>query len=361
MYTKRQAILALYVGDILLAGTPKSRRREWAMLQNEVALGDKPEALSRFLGVRHIAHHVSTYGGELHTSQDEYANRIIEQYDSVAPHPASMRMTPGLKNRCAGSEPGQRAGDCRSFVGSLLYLARASRPDISCAVARSARNVDKWGVQDDKALEQLMGYLRATANHALTSKVDARDLRAEMWLELWVDADHAGEPDRRSTSGWVLILRGEHGTHMPIDWASRGQAVVSRSSGEAETVALHEALRRIVATNRGLCASGIPSLDFLENALGRTLKLRVLVDASVCKAAAEKGSSSRMRNLSKTQEVDLFWMRDVVHKIGVSLEKVNAADNLADLLTKPLDGQRTRLLREKIGVAGKEPDAGPAK
>ena len=195
-----------------------------------------------------------------------------------------------------------------------------------------------------------MGYLCATAGHALSSKVDVRDMRAKLWLDLWVDADHAGEPGRRSTSGWVLILRGEHGTHMPIDWASRAQAVVSRSSGEAETVALHEALRSIVSVNRGLCSSGIPALDFLEKTLGRSLQLRVLVDASVCKAAAEKGSSSRMRYLSKTQEVDLFWLRDVVHKVGVSLEKVSSVENLADVLTKPLDGQRTRMLREEIGV-----------
>ena len=63
--------------------------------------------------------------------------------------------------------------DCRSFVGSLLYLARASRPDISCAVARLARSVSDWRARDDKALEQLIGYLGSTAGHFLQSSVDA--------------------------------------------------------------------------------------------------------------------------------------------------------------------------------------------
>ena len=350
VYTKKQALLALYVDDILLAGPPKDRRREWAQLQQEITLGGSPEPLSRFLGVKQHAQDESKYRRSLTTSQDEYARRIVEKYNEVAPYPAGARMTPGLKTTPSNEGPGQRARDCRSFVGSLLYLARASRPDISCAVARLARCVSSWAAKDDKALEQLVGYIGATSGHALRSRVDVRDLRGKLWLELWVDADHAGEAGRRSTSGWVLLLCGENGTHMPIDWASRGQAVVARSSGEAETVALHEALRSIVSVNRGLCSSGIPAVDFLEKALGRPVPLRVLVDATVCKTAAEKGSSTRMRYLSKTQEVDLFWLRDVVHKVGVSLEKVSSVDNLADLLTKPLDGPRTKFLREEIGV-----------
>ena len=60
VYTKKQAMLALYVGDILLAGAPKDRRREWALLQEHVKLGAKPEMLSRFLGVKHQAQDQST-------------------------------------------------------------------------------------------------------------------------------------------------------------------------------------------------------------------------------------------------------------------------------------------------------------
>ena len=77
----------------------------------------------------------------------------------------------------------------------------------------------------------------------------------------------------------------------------------------------------------------------------------MLVGATVCKVAAEKGMSTRMKYLSKTQQVDLFWLRDIVHTVGVSLEKVSSIDNVADILTKPLDGQRTRMLRERLGVS----------
>ena len=155
---------------------------------------------------------------------------VVEQYDAVAARQAGARVTPAMKTLAGQDEPGQRTGDCRFFVGSVLYLARASRPDISCAAARLARTVDKWP-GGDKAHEKLVGYLRATASHALRTRVGARGLEAGLWLDLWVGADHAGGPQRRSTSGRALFLRGEKGTHMPLGWSSRGQDVVALERG----------------------------------------------------------------------------------------------------------------------------------
>ena len=146
------------------------------------------------------------------------------------------------------------------------------------------------------------------------------------------------------------MLRGAHGTNVLLDWASRKQNVVARSSGEAETVALNDALARVAGANRGLCAAGIPALDVFEKILGAKLKLRVFVDAAVSKAAAEKGTSTQMKYISKTQGVDLFWLRDIVQRLDVSLEKVDSASNLADLLTKPLSGPRTKDLRHSLCV-----------
>ena len=59
-----------------------------------------------------------------------------------------------------------------------------------------------------------------------------------------------------------------------------------------------------------------------------------------------------MKYLSKTQEVDLFWLRGTVQKLGIELKKVGTADNLADVLTKPLCGPRTAEMRKAVGVAG---------
>ena len=82
----------------------------------------------------------------------------------------------------------------------------------------------------------------------------------------------------------------------------------------------------------------------------------MFVDASVSKAAAEKGVSTHMKYISKTQGVNLFWPRDTVQRLDVSLEKVDSASNVADVLTKPLNGLRAKDLRQALGVAI-EPEA----
>ena len=73
----------------------------------------------------------------------------------------------------------------------------------------------------------------------------------------------------------------------------------------------------------------------------------------MCKAAAEKVASKHMRHLSKTQGVDLFWLREPVRSLGLVM-KVSTKDNVADMMTKPLCGPRTKELRERVGVKANE-------
>ena len=84
--------------------------------------------------------------------------------------------------------------------------------------------------------------------------------------------------------------------------------------------------------------------------MGRAIPLRIHVNATVSKAAAEKGTPKQMEYISKTQGIDLFWMRGAVQKLGISLVKVDTAINIADLMTKPLSGARTAELRSEVGV-----------
>ena len=82
--------------------------------------------------------------------------------------------------------------------------------------------------------------------------------------------------------------------------------------------------------------------------------MRTYVDATVCKAAAEKGTSKQMKYLSKTQGVDLFWLRDVVNEVPVELRKATSAENVADGFTKPNSKQRTAELRGSLGLRATE-------
>ena len=186
--------------------------------------------------------------------------------------------------------------------------------------------------------------MRSTEGYRATSKIDVWDKEGDLYLELWVDADRAGLEDRRPTGGWVLVLKREHGASCSLDWGSRMQNAVVGSSGEAEAVVLRDALQKVVAVSRGLWAAALCAVDVLEQLRERRVGQRVLAYATTNKTAAEKGTRSRAKYLSKTQHVDLLWLRS--DGGGVKLEKIGSAENVADLLSKP----PTADLRHKIGT-----------
>ena len=57
-----------------------------------------------------------------------------------------------------------------------------------------------------------------------------------------------------------------------------------------------------------------------------------------------------MKYLSKTQEVDLFWLRGTVQKLGIELKKVDTSMNPFDMPTMPLCRSQIVELREKVRV-----------
>ena len=64
----------------------------------------------------------------------------------------------------------------------------------------------------------------------------------DLWLELYVDADWAGDrEDKYSTNGGLLVLMGPN-TWFPLTWVSRKQTSCSRSTTESEVVALAHSL-----------------------------------------------------------------------------------------------------------------------
>ena len=86
--------MAVYVDDIVLAGTPHARRREWKTLREHLALRGEPEALDRFLGAKYEVSSESTYQRKLLVGQPEYTEEVLMRYNEAAPFPAGRRAAP---------------------------------------------------------------------------------------------------------------------------------------------------------------------------------------------------------------------------------------------------------------------------
>ena len=90
-----------------------------------------------------------------------------------------------------------------SAVGSLLFLALATRPNIAHTVSVLCRFNSNPGIAHWKSVKHLFRYLRGTLDYRLIyGPTDSNEL-----FTSFCDADHAGNPDNgRSTSGYDLRI-----------------------------------------------------------------------------------------------------------------------------------------------------------
>ena len=132
-------------------------------------------------------------------------------------------------------------------------------------------------------------------------------------VNVHVDSDWAKGPERKSTSGGMMMINGTAVKHWP-----RTQATRALSMAEAEYYA--------VVTG---AAEGLGTQSMMED-LGVTTQVRVWTDSNAAKAIASR------RGLGKTWHVELryLWLQDVTKSGRVKMRRIPGEQNLADHLTK---------------------------
>jgi hypothetical protein len=131
----------------------------------------------------------------------------------------------------------------REAVGSLLYLAAHTRPDISLTVGMLGRAMAAPSAQDVVAVKRLMRYLSGTRYYGLVLSGTG-----ESTLIAYSDADCDGDVDRKSISG-ALHYCGEDLVH----WTSKKQGCVALSTAEAEYVAASSCAQDVIWLRGVLC------------------------------------------------------------------------------------------------------------
>ena len=129
----------------------------------------------------------------------------------------------------------------QSMVGTLLYAATATRPDIAQAVGAVSKFNSCPTEAHVTAVKRIIRYLKGTINLGLMYNKSA-----DHKLFGFSDADWAGDIDsRHSTTGNLFIMSGA-----AISWLSRKQPVVALSTTEAEYIALCTATQEAVWLRR---------------------------------------------------------------------------------------------------------------
>jgi len=148
-------------------------------------------------------------------------------------------MIPSIKMQPHKGEPVSRESfDYRSAVGSCLYLALSTRPDIAYTVMCLSRHTR----DPDFHTARFLGFEGASAPPPSSRGAGWKSDQAENFEPVtdanFVDADFGGSYDGRSTSGYCFQLCGG-----AVKWSSKLQQLVALSTAESEIYAATEATK----------------------------------------------------------------------------------------------------------------------
>ena len=270
--------------------------------------------------------------GGVELRQTGYIEKLIKEWlpDGV-PSSIHANSTPHAENlpdlvlnALASTEPVDHnlLGRYQSLIGSLLYAASNTRPDIAFAVGMLCRAMGKPSTDLFEAGLRVLAYLSHHKAIGLRYEDDQRDLSGMS------DASWAVQ---HSTSGHIFTM-----SKAAISWSSKKQPTIALSSCESEIMAASEAAKEAVYLDRFVRELGFKS----DNE-----PVRLSLDN---KAAID--SSYNPENHSRTKHIERrhYFIRELVELNQLVVPFVSSVDNLADFFTKPIKPVRFFSLRDKI-------------
>jgi hypothetical protein len=285
--------------------------------------------LSWLLGLK-VKHDRSAWTITL--SQKAYVDTILERFYLVESKSAAIPMDVG-GTLSSDQSPDTHAtyADMQDVlyqrgIGSLMYAATSTRPDIAFAVATLSQFMRNPGRVHWDAAKHTMRYLKGTADYGITLG------GTEGGIEAYVDADWASQPHRHSMSGYVIMLNGG-----PVAWSSRKQPIIALSTAEAEYIALTAAAREVLY------------LQLLVEELYDTPSSSTPV---YCDNQAAIALASNNKFHARTKHIDIryHFVRAHVKNGAFKLRYCPTDDNVANTFTKPLPRPRLQKLRTMMGL-----------
>nr|AAX96287.1 retrotransposon protein, putative, Ty1-copia sub-class [Oryza sativa Japonica Group]AAX96336.1 retrotransposon protein, putative, Ty1-copia sub-class [Oryza sativa Japonica Group]ABA92593.1 retrotransposon protein, putative, Ty1-copia subclass [Oryza sativa Japonica Group] len=219
-------ILCLYVDDILIFRTSLNVIEE---VKDYLSKSFEMKDLGEADVILNIKLQRGDEGG-ITLVQSHYVDKVLSRFGYSDCKPAPTPYDPSVllrKNRRIARDQLRYS----QIIGSLMYLASATRPDISFAVSKLSRFVSN--LEDDhwQALERIMRYLKGTMSYRI------HYTRYPKVLEGYSDSNWISDADEiKATSGYVFTLGGG-----AVSWKSCKQTILTRSTMEAELTALDTA------------------------------------------------------------------------------------------------------------------------
>lgn len=317
-------ILCLYVDDILIFGTNIDVINEVkSFLSKSFDMKDLGEA-DVILNIKLIK-----ADGGITLSQSHYVEKVLKRFGFSECKPSPTPYDPSVtlrKNKRIGLDQLRYS----QIVGSLMYLAGATRPDISFAVSKLSRFMSNPGTDHWHALERVMRYLQGTMSYGIHYSGQ------HAVLEGYSDSNWISDADELyATSGYVFTIGGG-----AVSWRSCKQTILTRSTMEAELAALDTAtveaewLRELLM-DLPVVEKPIPAI--LMNCDNQTV---------IAKVTSSKDNGKSSRHVKRR----LKSVRKLRNSGVISVTYISTDKNLADPFTKGLPRNVIEIASREMGM-----------
>ncbi|KAI1006112.1 Retrovirus-related Pol polyprotein from transposon TNT 1-94 [Podosphaera aphanis] len=312
-------LVVTYVDDFLIIGKDRSKIDE---LKDKLSKKFDPDNLgiaNYFLGVRIVRDRKLR---RIYLCQDAYIKQILERYslensgtvDCPSASGSDIHMV-----KFEGIATASEISEQQSKIGSLLYLAVHTRPDIAYQCSTLSRFLNNPSPQHIKAANRVFHYLAGTINLCIV--YDGMLGVRQSKLYSFTDSDWGGCRNTRiSTGGSIFFLAGGI-----ISASTKRQSSVSLSSTEAEYYAL------------GACIQG---LLWIQQIMGQMqYKGNDIIKTRVCtdnQSSIALSGNPELHQRTKHIDIKHHFIRSHIANGSVDIKYISTKEMAADGLTKPL-------------------------
>lgn len=317
-------LVSIYIDDGLVAGIDEETVNDFlCALEKEfdITSGDA----DTYLGLQIERQN----DGSILLRQSAYTRKILNKFNLEQANALAIPADPHQRldvNLNDGEKTELTTAPYREAVGSLLYLSKGTRPDISFSVSMVSRYMEKPTKLHWNAVKRIMKYLKGTVDYGLHFKK-----QKTLSLCGYSDADFAGDIEtRKSTTGFIVIWSG-----CVVSWCSQRQSTVATSTTYSEYIAAFQTVKEIV---------------WLLKLIGEIYPYQNIATTLYIdnQSTLELIKNPVLHKRSKHIDVQYHYIREQYDKKVFQLKYINTKEQPADILTKPLERRIFEFHRNRI-------------
>jgi hypothetical protein len=266
-------------------------------------------------------------GNSIFLDQSDYVKKLMVKYNING-----TANTPMIANLAISKDKEDvldKDFNTNGKIGSLMYAAVSTRPDIMYAVSYIARFTNHPSKAVCNAITRIFQYLNGNPDLGLNIT------KGHMNYYMHTDADLGGDiNDGKSTSGGCEFIDGNI-----INWWSTKQTLMTaQSSCDSEVIAINHGCKNLIWT-RGLL-----------NELGYKLEYPTIIHSDN-ESAIKLVYNPVFHKRTKHLRLKLGLISDAIEQEIGRVIYIKTLDNNADIMTKPQDLKRYLSNRNNLNMA----------